>query len=164
MSFRILLHIHSRTVARLGVAGHNHRRVITSEPSEARSRNMAAIRSRDTKPELFVRRAAHAAGYRYRLHHRGLPGKPDLVFPKYRLAVFVHGCFWHGHVCREARAPKSNLSYWLPKIRRNMSRDRASARRLRRSGWHVVTIRECQLESGVARLLNRLREPEETPN
>jgi DNA mismatch endonuclease (patch repair protein) len=118
---------------------------------------MAAIRSRDTRPELFVRQSLHSAGFRYRLHPKGLPGKPDLVFPRRRLAVFVHGCFWHGHVCREARRPNTNLAYWSPKIERNMARDRANANELRRSGWKVVTIRECALTKGVARLTTILR-------
>lgn len=125
-------------------------------PTEARSRNMAAIRSRDTKPELSVRRYLHAKGYRFRLHSKALPGRPDLVLPRYRIATFVHGCFWHGHVCREARPPRSNIDYWLPKIQKNMRRDRNSARRLRKLGWRVVTIRECEIESGVARLVRIL--------
>lgn len=127
-------------------------------PSESRSRNMSAIRSRDTRPEMFVRHAVHAAGFRFRLHRKDLPGKPDLIFPAARVAAFVHGCFWHGHVCREARMPRSNLSYWAPKIARNMARDRASARALRRSGWNVVIIRECGLKSGTQRLLRVLGE------
>lgn len=124
----------------------------------ARSRNMAAIRSRDTKPELQVRRSVHRAGFRFRLHRRDLPGRPDIVFPSRRTVAFVNGCFWHGHVCREARPPKSNLSYWMPKIERNMKRDRISARRLRRSGWAVVTIRECEINRGINRLINILNE------
>ncbi|MEO8457417.1 MAG: very short patch repair endonuclease [Chloroflexota bacterium] len=104
----------------------------------------------------------HRAGYRYRLHSRDLPGKPDLVFPRLRLATFVHGCFWHGHVCKEAKPPKSNLQYWSPKIAGNMRRDRRSANRLRRSGWHVATIRECELERGTVRLLRRLEHLTET--
>ncbi|MEO6196794.1 MAG: very short patch repair endonuclease [Dehalococcoidia bacterium] len=130
--------------------------MIGCSPSPQRSRNMAAIRSTNTKPELFVRRKVHAAGYRFRLHQRELPGKPDLVFGRRRVAVFVHGCFWHGHVCKEARPPKSNTSYWLPKIARNVQRDRRSATHLRKLGWTVVTIRECDLERGTGRLLRLL--------
>lgn len=129
-------------------------------PSKTRSRNMAAIRSRDTGPELFVRQALHAAGFRYRLHRKDLPGRPDLILPRFHVAVFVHGCFWHGHVCHEARRPNTNLSYWSPKIERNMARDRISANRLRTSGWRVITIRECKLDTGLHRLLaalNRIR-------
>ncbi len=125
-------------------------------PSEARSRNMAAIRSRNTRPEIYVRKLAHSAGYRFRVHRRDLPGKPDLVFPRLRIAVFVHGCFWHGHVCREARRPNTNLDYWLPKIERNMARDRLSARQLKELGWKVVTIRECRLKTGGIRLIRVL--------
>jgi len=126
-------------------------------PTEQRSRNMAAIRSTDTKPELFVRRAAHAAGFRYRLHRRDLPGRPDLVFSRYRLVAFVHGCFWHGHVCKEAKPPRTNLTYWQPKIAGNVARDRRSVAKLRRAGWRVVVIRECELSAGTRRLINRLR-------
>lgn len=117
---------------------------------------MAAIRSRDTSPELTIRREVHRRGFRYRLHCATLPGRPDLVFPKYHLAVFVHGCFWHGHVCHIARRPKTNLDYWNPKIEKNIRRDRQSAKRLRQSGWRVVTIRECRLSQGRARLIRLL--------
>jgi len=129
-------------------------------PSQSRSRNMAAIRSRDTRPELFVRQSLHSAGFRYRVHRRDLPGKPDLILPRFHVAVFVHGCFWHGHICREARRPNTNLSYWSPKIERNITRDRTSAKRLRTSGWKVITIRECKLNEGshrLLRMLNRIR-------
>jgi DNA mismatch endonuclease (patch repair protein) len=85
-----------------------------------------------------------------------LPGRPDLVFPRFRIAAFVHGCFWHGHVCREAKPPRSNTEYWSPKIAGNMRRDRRSANRLRASGWTVVTIRECELERGTTRLIRLL--------
>lgn len=117
---------------------------------------MAAIRSRDTRPEILVRRLLHQAGLRYRLHRRNLPGKPDLVFSGVKLAVFVHGCFWHGHICREARRPSSNLAYWNPKIEGNMARDRASAKRLRRLGWSVFTIRECSIDEGTERVVRKL--------
>lgn len=126
--------------------------------SEQRSRNMAAIRSKNTGLEMRVRRAIHAAGFRYRLHYRNLPGKPDLVFPKYRVVAFVHGCYWHGHICREARRPNSNLSYWTPKIEGNMARDRAVSERIEQMGWDVWTIRECTVESDIAALLDHLTE------
>ncbi len=125
-------------------------------PSESRSRNMAAIKSRNTRPELQVRRRLHAAGFRFRLHRRDLPGKPDLVFPRQKIAVFVHGCFWHGHICKEARRPRSNLTYWSPKIEGNMVRDRKSANSLRRLGWKVCTIRECELDLGFDRVVRKL--------
>ncbi|MDO8611774.1 MAG: very short patch repair endonuclease [Dehalococcoidia bacterium] len=126
-------------------------------PSPGRSRNMAAIRSRDTRTELYVRRAVHGAGFRYRLHNKMLPGKPDLVFPRLRAIVFVHGCFWHGHVCEVASRPKTNTSYWSPKIERNIARDRTSAKGLRRMGWKVFIIRECRLESGTRRVVSSLK-------
>ena len=123
---------------------------------EARSRNMAAIRSRDTKIEVRMRRALHAAGYRFRLHRRDLPGRPDIILPRYRTVVFVHGCFWHGHVCKEARRPKSNLSYWLPKIERNMARDTKVLAKTRRLGWRAFVARECTIERDTSRLLTKL--------
>ena len=132
--------------------------ILLGSVSASRSRNMAAIRSRDTQPELFVRRAVHAAGFRYSLKRRDLQGKPDLVFPRYGLTVFVHGCFWHGHICHEAKRPRTNLAYWTPKIEGNMTRDKKTAAKLRRSGWTVVTIRECRLSVGVERLLTLLRD------
>jgi DNA mismatch endonuclease (patch repair protein) len=122
-------------------------------PTEQRSRNMAAIRSKDTKPEMYVRRSAHNRGFRFRLHRRDLPGNPDLVFPKYRVVALVHGCYWHGHVCKEAKPPKTNLSYWLPKIARNMERDRLALEELARTGWHPVVIRECTLKENTDTLL-----------
>lgn len=105
---------------------------------------MRAVRSRDTTPEMIVRRAATALGYRYRLHKAELPGKPDLVFGPRRKVVFVHGCFWHGHDCpRGARIPKTNVDYWRAKISRNLARDRENAAALERAGWRVLTIWEC---------------------
>lgn len=105
---------------------------------------MRAVRSRDTTPEMVVRRAATALGYRYRLHKAGLPGKPDLVFGRRRKVIFVHGCFWHGHDCpRGARTPKTNADYWRAKISRNVARDRENLVALERAGWRVLTIWEC---------------------
>ncbi len=112
-----------------------------------RSANMAAIRSKDTSPELAVRRLVHALGYRYRLHRRDLPGKPDLVFGPRRKVIFVHGCFWHMHPkakCLDARAPKSNTGYWGPKLARNVARDAANTSRLRSLGWKVLIIWGCE--------------------
>ena len=117
---------------------------------------MAAIGSKDTKPEMYVRRRVHAAGFRFRLHRRDLAGRPDLVFPRYRLAVFVHGCFWHGHDCKRAHRPRTNTAYWEPKIAKNMIRDEQSASSLERDQWEVFTLRECTLESDTADLLQRL--------
>jgi len=112
-----------------------------------RSRNMASIRSKDMKPELAVRKTAHALGFRFRLHRKDLPGKPDLVFPKYRAAIFVHGCFWHQHAepkCLDGRPPKSNLAYWGPKLARNRERDASSRAALEAQGWRVLIVWECE--------------------
>lgn len=118
--------------------------------SPTRSANMSAIRSKDTKPELKVRRAAHAMGLRFRLHRRDLPGNPDLVFPRHRIALFVHGCFWHGHGCkRGGSGPKSNTSYWAPKIERTQKRDAAAREALEARGWRVVVLWECELSNEV---------------
>src|SRR5437016_10732119 len=108
---------------------------------------MSRIRSKDTKPELLVRRLIHTLGYRYRLHRRDLPGVPDLVFPSRRAVIFVHGCFWHRHKrCKGgARAPKSRLKYWKPKLEGNSVRDARNRKSLLRNGWRVLVIWECQL-------------------
>ncbi len=112
---------------------------------ERRSANMAKIRSRDTGPEIAVRRAAHAAGLRFRLHRRDLPGTPDLVFPKARLAVFVHGCFWHRHAgCSNCTMPKTRTDFWQAKFERNVSRDREARDRLSVLGWMSMIIWECE--------------------
>ena len=112
---------------------------------EHRSANMRAIRSKGMKPEMAVRRAAYALGYRYRLHRRDLPGKPDMAFIGMRKAIFVHGCFWHQHPdCREGRPPKSNSAYWGPKLARNVERDLENERRLTEAGWKVLTVWECE--------------------
>jgi DNA mismatch endonuclease (patch repair protein) len=118
----------------------------TLTPSE-RSARMALIRSRDTKPELFVRRIIHGLGYRYRLHAKDLPGRPDLVFKSRRKVVFVHGCFWHLHRnCPACRPPKSRRDYWKPKLERNAARDKEVVRQLRRLGWRLMVIWECELD------------------
>lgn len=115
---------------------------------EQRSRNMAAIRSRDTTPELRVRRALHILGYRYRLHRSDLPGKPDIVLPRYRTVIFIHGCFWHMHDCAMGRPkPATNATFWEEKRCRNADRDRQHVRNLRRDGWKVYTVWECQTRS-----------------
>lgn len=109
---------------------------------------MRAVKSENTKPELQLRKALHRLGYRYRLNVKTLPGKPDLVFPKYRAVIFMHGCFWHGHNCkRGARTPKTNTAYWTEKIARNKIRDKKNAAALKKLGWRVVTIWECQLKT-----------------
>ena len=109
---------------------------------------MRAVKSRDTTPELAVRRILRAAGIGYRLGGRGLPGRPDLVMSGRRVAVFVHGCFWHGHDCaRGARQPKANAAYWTAKIGRNRARDRQTLQALQGAGWRVVTVWECGLKT-----------------
>ncbi|MFI9403666.1 very short patch repair endonuclease [Nocardia sp. NPDC052316] len=115
-----------------------------SETPEQRSRTMRAVRSRDTTPEMAVRRFLHAAGLRYRLHDRRLPGKPDLVFPGRRIVLFVHGCFWHQHPgCPRSARPASNTEYWTSKLDGNIERDLRRRRELEAEGWRVLTIWEC---------------------
>ncbi len=110
-----------------------------------RSEVMARIRAKNTKPELAVRRALHALGYRFRLHDHSLPGRPDIVMRKHATIVQVQGCFWHGHRCLKGRMPADNRAYWAPKLAGNKARDRRNARRLRALGWRVVTIWECDV-------------------
>lgn len=113
-----------------------------------RSKRMGRVRNKDTRPEMLVRSLTHRLGYRFRLHRKDLPGRPDLVFPSRKKVVFVHGCFWHRHPlpdCRLARMPKSKLDFWEPKLRGNRERDIENERRLHNLGWSVLTIWECQL-------------------
>ncbi|HVZ92464.1 MAG TPA: DNA mismatch endonuclease Vsr [Rhizomicrobium sp.] len=115
--------------------------------SPHRSAVMRAVKAKDTGPEMIVRRLVHGLGYRFRLHRADLPGKPDLVFPGRRAAIFVHGCFWHGHDCaRGARTPKENRAYWTRKIARNAERDVAAVKDLRSLGWRTLTLWECELK------------------
>jgi DNA mismatch endonuclease (patch repair protein) len=109
-----------------------------------RSANMRAIRSKDMKPELAVRHLVHSLGYRYRLHRKDLPGKPDLVFASRRKVIFVHGCFWHSHDCKSGHVPKSNLDYWVPKLNRNQARDEKNLKVLTLNGWKPLVIWECE--------------------
>ncbi|MFG1364125.1 very short patch repair endonuclease [Xanthobacter versatilis] len=114
---------------------------------EQRSERMRRVKGRDTGPEMVVRRLLHRLGYRYRLHARELPGRPDIVFRRRRLAIFVHGCFWHRHsdpACKLARLPKSRLDFWLPKLNGNAARDFEKQGRLEALGWKVLVIWECQ--------------------
>ncbi|HYD77546.1 DNA mismatch endonuclease Vsr [Ramlibacter sp.] len=116
-----------------------------------RSRNMSKIRGKDTKPELAFRRALHREGLRYRLHAKDLPGRPDLVFRKARVAVFVNGCFWHRHAgCTLAYSPKSNLDFWAEKFSANVERDRRSLKALGELGWKCVVVWECETKNAVA--------------
>ncbi len=113
---------------------------------------MSNIRSKDTKPELVVRRFLHANGFRYRLHAGALPGKPDIVLPKYHAAIFVHGCFWHRHQnCRLAYTPKSRQKFWLDKFQTTIARDKIAVTKLFNSGWRVMTIWECALRNNQLR-------------
>lgn len=121
-----------------------------------RSRVMSKIRSRDTRPELYVRRNVWSSGYRYRLHVKTLPGVPDLVFHQYRIAVFVHGCFWHQHGCSLSHLPSSNKEYWESKLNKNRTRDEKNSKKLQRLGWNVKTIWECSLTEDTKRLINQL--------
>ena len=115
---------------------------------EHRSKIMAMIKGKNTKPEMLVRSVCHEMGLRYRLHRKDLPGKPDLVFPKHRLCIFVHGCFWHRHLgCKYAYTPKSRLDFWLPKLARNVERDLAAQQALQALGWRVVIVWECHTKN-----------------
>ncbi len=111
---------------------------------EQRHRIMQSVKSKDTKPEWTVRHLLHRLGYRYRLHVRNLPGKPDIVFTKKRKAIFVHGCYWHGHGCRIGQPPKSNLEYWLPKIAANQERDARKQSEIESLGWSVLVVWQCE--------------------
>ncbi|WP_327437295.1 DNA mismatch endonuclease Vsr [Ensifer adhaerens] len=135
-------------IARRAISLHVTGMSDTLSPSE-RSERMSRVRNRDTKPELRVRRLVHSLGYRFRLHRRDLPGSPDLVFPRYRAVIFVHGCFWHMHSdvnCRLARTPKSRLDFWGPKLRSNQVRDEQVIQSLVALGWRVLVIWECQVK------------------
>lgn len=113
---------------------------------EQRRRNMAAVRGKNTKPELAVRKALHALGYRFRLHRKGLPGKPDIVLPKHKIAIFVNGCFWHRHEgCKHASTPSTNVDFWLSKFKENTTRDKRNYELLQNEGWRVVIIWECEI-------------------
>lgn len=113
---------------------------------------MASVGTKDTKPEMIVRRHLHRLGFRYRLHRRDLPGSPDLVFPALKKVVFVHGCYWHGHECRWGKLPKSNATYWQDKIQTNRKRDARNVADLRSLGWDVYTVWQCELREKDAAL------------
>jgi DNA mismatch endonuclease, patch repair protein len=118
---------------------------------DQRSRMMARIKGKSTKPELVVRQMAHRLGYRFRLHQRNLPGSPDLVFPRLKLAIFVNGCFWHRHVnCKHAYDPKTNVEFWTRKFRNNVLRDKKMKEELEKMGWRVAIIWECKTADAVA--------------
>jgi DNA mismatch endonuclease (patch repair protein) len=119
---------------------------------EQRQRNMRNIKGKDTKPELILRRALHAAGFRYQLHRSDLPGKPDLVFPKYRAVIFVHGCFWHRHGCRFTTTPATRKEFWERKFRENVERDLRNVEKLTRANWRVYVVWECALKNKIDEL------------
>ena len=115
--------------------------------TEQRSFNMSRIRSSNTKPEMLVRKFLHANGYRYKLHDKTLPGKPDIVLPKYHTVIFVHGCFWHGHSnCKYFVVPKTRTQWWTDKINRNKTNDEKAIKALKKDGWKVIEIWECRLK------------------
>lgn len=129
----------------------------TLTPNE-RSARMSLVRSKDTKPELLVRKLVHGMGFRYRLHDVSLPGTPDLVFADRKKIIFVHGCFWHRHgTCKNTRWPKSKLDFWKPKLEKNHSRDQANRKTLKKLGWRVLVLWECQIENA-ERLSHRIRQ------
>ena len=105
---------------------------------------MGRVAAKDTKPEMVVRKIAHALGFRFRLHQKDLPGRPDIVFPSRRKAIFVHGCFWHRHDCRKATTPKTNVEFWGEKFRQNVERDRRTMSELAEQGWEAMIIWECE--------------------
>ena len=124
---------------------------------EKRSYTMSRIRSKNTKPEMALRTALFKAGYRYRLHAKHLPGKPDLVLPKYKTVIFVHGCFWHLHEnCRDGRLPKSKLEYWEPKLNRNVERDNIHQNALLSLGWKVIVVWECEIKKNLELVVNSI--------
>ena len=124
--------------------------------SATRSAIMSKVRSKDTRPEIEVRKALHKAGYRFRVHRTDLPGKPDLILPRYRLALFVHGCFWHQHGCKRTTIPATNREFWSKKFRRNLERDERVQRELNEAAWTTAVIWECQIKAGISRVLEIL--------
>jgi DNA mismatch endonuclease (patch repair protein) len=117
---------------------------------EQRKKTMARVKSQDTTPEMKVRRLVHSLGYRFRLHRKDLPGKPDLVFPRLKKVVFVHGCFWHGHKgCKASKRPSSNTEYWNTKLDRNKKRDQDNIKKLIAAGWEPLIIWECQIKDAI---------------
>ena len=141
-SGRVGIHCAQQPSATQGLRASHSRRVVVVDRSE----NMRRIRSKDTAPELIVRGLVHSLGYRFRLHRADLPGRPDLVFPSRKKVIFVHGCFWHQHICI-SRKPRSNQQYWLPKLQRNVARDAQHKSDLRRLGWRCLVVWECEVKN-----------------
>jgi DNA mismatch endonuclease (patch repair protein) len=122
-----------------------------------RSYNMSQIKGKNTKPEMIVRKFLHANGFRYRLHDRKLPGRPDMVLPKYKTVIFINGCFWHGHKgCRHFVIPKTRTEWWMAKIARNKQNDSKKQRALGKVGWKVIIVWECSLKKNLSAKLNRI--------
>lgn len=130
--------------------------VVDNLSSPERSALMSRVRGKNTKPELVVRKLLHSMGYRFRLHGRDLPGTPDIVLPKRRTIIFVHGCYWHGHNCSAGRLPKTRVDFWSRKITANRARDVRAVRALRRQGWSTLIIWQCQIRD-LKRLTARLQ-------
>ena len=124
--------------------------------TKQRSSIMSKIKSKDTKPEIVVRKHLHALGYRFRLHDKKLPGKPDIVMKKYKTAIQVRGCFWHQHGCKYSNVPKSNKTYWIPKLKQNKKRDRLNDKKLKKLGWKIIVIWECKLQNELKRLIKKI--------
>lgn len=121
--------------------------MVDSLTKEKRSWNMSRIKSRDTKPEIIVRSLLHQMGYRFRLHRKDLPGRPDIVLPKYKTVILVHGCYWHRHNgCKYAYNPKSRVDFWQKKFAENVMRDKRNQVELKKLGWHIIVIWECQIK------------------
>ena len=132
-------------------------REVLHKVSEQRSRNMSAIKSKNTKPEIAVRKLLHSMGYRFRLHRKDLPGSPDIVLPKYKTVIFVHGCFWHRHEnCKYATTPKTRKEFWEKKFRENINRDNLNQANLSLKGWKIIIIWECQLKGDNKKLIRDL--------
>lgn len=123
---------------------------------EIRSKNMRAIKSKNTKPELILRRELHRRGFRFRLHDKSLPGKPDLVLKKYRTAIFIHGCFWHMHDCRFFRLPKTNSEFWKEKLISNVERDVKSVTSIKKVGFDVIIVWECEIKEDPVKCFDRI--------
>jgi len=122
-------------------------REVLHKVSEQRSRNMSAIKSKNTKPEIAVRKVLHSMGYRFRLHRKDLPGSPDIVLPKYKTVIFVHGCFWHRHQnCKYASTPKTRQEFWNKKFNENINRDKINQENLSSKGWKIIIVWECEIK------------------
>lgn len=123
---------------------------------------MSSVRNKNTKPELVVRSILHRNGFRFRLHRKDLPGSPDIVLPKYKVAIFVHGCYWHGHDCIKGRRPASNRHFWNQKLDKNLMRDKKNYSVLRQAGWKIEVLWECEAPKATVRLINKLRNAQAT--